>query len=165
MWDKTLFIALILIIISNQVIHAALPLKYLNAIAKIGNENIIANYDQMKIKLHCSSHFTNPVSYINHKDFRDQSLTSEIGLIMMAVGGGIFTVGSLVSLAMYKGDSQSFFPDSTIVLILSWILGLGLVALGGLLALIGSGNKDSTTYRYSLVSPKPNEVGISYTFK
>lgn len=94
-------------------------------------------------------------------------LTSKIGRGMMIGGGGLFVGGLLWVLASPKHPKGGFDvdlgPDE------AWMTmgsGLGCVALGGVLATIGGiYNVVHKSNRYSIISTRKNEIGISYTFR
>lgn len=158
MWSKSIFIALILMITISAKLNAALPIMYLNSATatESGIESIKANYDLMKMQLHFSASHVNPASTHFYNENDKKCLTSKIGRGLMIGGGGLFLVGAVI---VSSGDKDSLGGGLCIFVGL-----LGLI-WGGILAIIGGIYNASGKSRYSLVSPKPNEVGISYTFK
>ena len=164
MWFKALFIALFLVIIGNSPIYAALPLKYLKANVKphTGNENVLANYDQMKLKLHLSTGLKDSVNSSFYNSHRKTSITSEIGKAIIILGEVVF-IGGFGTAIYSKANNNDM--GAYVVFIGTLMIGSAITGLGNLLVHIGNYFGVSGKSRYSLVSPKPNEVGISYTFK
>ncbi len=157
MWFKALFIALILLIIIGGKVHAALPISYLitSSAATTSTETTLENYELMKMNLSRSSGFIGFTNRRFQNQYIRKCLTSKIGRGMMIGGGGLFLVGAVI---ISSGDKDSLGGGICIFVGL-----LGLI-WGGILAIIG-GIYNASGSRFSPIAPKPNEVGISYTFK
>lgn len=161
MWNKTILIAFILLITNGGKLRAALPIRYLNtsSAAATSAETLLENYELMKMDLSSSSGFANYSNRRFQNHYKKKCLTSKIGKGLLIGGGSILVIGGICFLTISVA-SGGFFYGSIVV-----IIGLALVAIGGSLAIIGGIYNASSKGRYGLVSPKPNEVGISYTFK
>ena len=158
MWNKVIFIAIIMMVSVNAKVQAALPISYLKIAAADENSvgTTVANYELMKMKLSSLSGSGYDIHKNIYNNYEKKCLTSKIGRGMMIGGGGLFLVGAVI---VSSGDKDSLGGGLCIFVGL-----LGLI-WGGILAIIGGIYNASGKSRYSLVSPKPNEVGISYTFK
>ena len=156
MWNKVFFIAVIMIVSVNAIVQAALPISYLKIESENSLETTVANYELMKMKLSSLSGSGYYIHKSIYNNYEKKCLTSKIGRGMMIGGGGLFLVGAVI---VSSGDKDSLGGGLCIFVGL-----LGLI-WGGILAIIGGIYNASGKSRYSLVSPKPNEVGISYTFK
>jgi hypothetical protein len=83
----------------------------------------------------------------------------------MLGGAGIIVVGTLIAFTKSNEVTGPFdISDRGEWLLGSWLLGIVVVAIGGILA-IGGGIYNLTKSRYSVVADKKNEVGIAYNFK
>ncbi len=165
MWNKTILIAFILLITNGGKLRAALPIRYLNtsSAAATSAETILENYELMKMDLSSSSGFANYSNRRFQNNYKKKCLTSKIGKGLLIGGGSILVIGGICFLNISDVSARSFY--AFIVAIISGYIGSALVAIGGSLAIIGGIYNASSKGRYGLVSPKPNEVGISYTFK
>ena len=156
MWNKVFFIAVIMIVSVNAIVQAALPISYLKIESENSLETTVANYELMKMKLSSLSGSGYYIHKSIYNNYEKKCLTSKIGRGMMIGGGGLFLVGAVI---VSSGDKDSLGGGICIFVGL-----LGLI-WGGILAIIGGIYNASGNGKYSLVSPKPNEVGISYTLR
>ena len=166
MWNKTLIIAITLFIVLNQGLYAALPLKYTCAVAtKTSSENIKANYELQKMKLYYGSGFANNAANNLNSNYSFKCLTSQAGRAMIVCGGIILVVGGI-----YAGSKKDDYTSGPVTersrtMAQVGLIAMGFIVVGVFLAIVGGIYNRFNRGRYSAIAPKPNEVGISYTFK